>query len=168
MRYPVLAFVLLAASGSAVAQEQQQASPWIFFEEEGGRNGARITGPNDTQIVLKCDKPGRRAVHALVMVPNDRLAVPTTRPISRPIFFQFDDAAPKKEDWGFFEHHAIALGTTSDRALAHLVVGLRSASKVRLRLDTGISSDVSIDFDVTGAREAIARVYEKCGDNAPT
>jgi len=172
MRYSIIAFGLAAVSAAALGQDaaapaEAPATAWQFFTEDGGRNGASARNATGSQIVLKCDKPGRRAVHAIILAPEEKLAAPNSRPISRPIIFQFDSSAPKSENWGFFEHHAIALGNTSDRALARFVVGLRGASKVRIRLDTGISSDVVLDFDITGAQEAITRVYQTCSDAVP-
>lgn len=167
MKYSVLALALAAASGAALAQDPSSA--WEFFEADGGRNGANVRAADGSQLVLKCDKPGRREVHAILLAPSDkRLAVPGPRAISRPITFQFDGSAPRTESWGFYERYAMAQGRTSDRALARFVVGLRGASKVRMRLSTGMSSDVEMDFDTTGSREAIARVYELCKDTAPT
>jgi len=166
MRYCVLGLALAAASGAVVAQDQPSA--WSLFEAEGGRNGASVNSADGSRLVIKCDKPGRREVHAMVMPADGKLAAPTTRPIARAITFRFDEGAPKTESWGFYETYAIAQGKTSDRALARFVNGLRGSSKVRMRFDTGIGPDVEADFDVTGSTEAIARVYEICKDTPPT
>lgn len=166
MKYPLLAFALATASSAALAQDQ--TASWEFFEEDGGRSGATLRADNGAQLVLKCDKPGRREVHAILLAAgSDRLAVPNERPVSRPITFQFDGRAPRTESWGFYEKYAIAQGKTSDRALARFVTALRNASTVRARLDTGISSDVEMNFDVTGAGQAVSQVYEACRDSAP-
>ena len=170
MRFLVFSVAVAAAVPAAAQQEaaaQQPASVWQFFEEAGGLSGAWVRAANGEQLILKCDKPGRREVHAIVMAPSEKLAAPSARPISRPIRFQFDSKAPKNEDWGFFEHHAIALGKTSDRALAHLLTGLRDSSRVRMILDTGIGPDVDLSFDTAGAQDAITRVYEACNDSVP-
>lgn len=172
MRNLALAISLAALSTGVWAQDgapaPEPASPWQFFEEDSGRNGALVTAADGAQLVLKCDKPGRREVHAIVLAPSKKLAVPNDRPISRPIRFQFDNGAPRTESWGFYEHHAIAQGKTSDRALARFVVGLRGTSNVKMRLDTGIGPDVDLQFDVAGADDAIARVYDMCNDNQPS
>jgi hypothetical protein len=39
---------------------------------------------------------------------------------------------------------------------------------VNMRLDPAIGSEVELEFDVTGATEAIAKVYELCQDTPPT
>jgi hypothetical protein len=171
MKYSIVAFALAAASGAAVAQDSvapEQASPWEFFEEDGGRNGATVKAPDGSQLVLKCDKPGRREVHAIVLTAGDRLVPPNNFPVSRGIAIQFDSDSPKTENWGFFERYAIAQGKTSDRALAHFVTALKDASQVRMRLDAAIGADVEMEFNVTGAGDAIAQVYQRCGDTVPT
>jgi hypothetical protein len=171
MRYSLAAGLAVAVSAVAVAQDQPAgeapASGWQTFEDDSGRSGALVKADNGSQIVIKCDKSGRREVHAMILSSNDKLAVPNDRPISRPIRFQFDGKSPSTENWRFYETYAMASGKTGDRALARFVVNLRNASNVRTILSTGIGPDVDITFDVTGAREAIAHVYEACGDNAP-
>jgi hypothetical protein len=171
MRYSLVAVLAVAVSAIAVAQDQPAgqaaASGWQTFQEDGGRSGALVKADNGSQIVVKCDKPGRREVHAMILSSNDKLAVPNDRPISRPIRFQFDGKAPSTENWRFYETYAMASGKTGDRALARFIVDLRNASKVRTILSTGIGPDVDLTFDVTGAKEAIAHVYEACRDNAP-
>ena len=157
-----------AASAQAPAPAPEPAATWEFFEEDGGRNGALVKAADGSQLILKCDKPGRREVHAIVLAPSEKLAVPNDRPISRPIRFQFDGGAPKTESWGFYEHHAIAQGKTSDRALARFIAGLRGTSDVKMRLDTGIGPDVDLEFGVAGSEAAIAPVYKACNDSEPS
>ena len=173
MRNLVVALGLAAVSAAAFGQEaaapaEGQASAWQLFENDDGKKGAIATATDGSQLVLKCDKPGRREVHAIILAPSERLSAPTTRPVSRPIWFQFDGNAPKTERWGFFEHYAIAQGKTPDRTLARFVVHLRGSSKVRMRLDTGIGPDVELDFNVAGSEAAIAQVYERFYVSAPT
>ncbi len=171
MRYSLVAALAVAVSAVAVAQDQPAgdtpASGWQTFEEDSGRSGALLRADNGSQIVIKCDKPGRREVHAMILSSNDKLAVPNPRPISRPIRFQFDSKSPSTENWRFYETYAMASGKTGDRALARFIVNLRNASSVRTLLSTGIGPDVDITFDVTGAAEAIAHVYDTCKDSAP-
>ena len=145
-----------AASAQAPAPAQEPAATWEFFEEDGGRNGALVKAADGSQLILKCDKPGRREVHAIVLAPSEKLAVPNDRPISRPIRFQFDGGAPKTESWGFYEHHA------------RFIAGLRGTSDVKMRLDTGIGPDVDLEFGVAGSEAAIARVYKACNDSEPS
>ena len=168
MRYGVLALALAATSGAVVAQDQPSTSAWGFFEADGGANGASVEGEDGSHLVLKCDKPGSREVYAIVLTADDRLVPPNDRPYARGITFQFDGRAPKTENWGFFERYAIAQGKTSDRALARFIISLRGASRVQLRLDAATGADVEMDFNVTGATEAIGRVYEICKDTPPT
>jgi hypothetical protein len=170
MKYSVVAISLAALATAAAAQDplQAPASTWQFFTNAGGQTGASVRAADGSQLILKCDKPGRREVHAIVLSTSKKLGYPNTRPVSRPITFQFDGAAPKTEDWGFFESHAIAQGKNSnDRSLARFVDRLGDARKVDMRLQTEFG-DVDMSFDVAGAGDAITRVYETCKDSVPS
>lgn len=170
MRHSLAAIIVAALSTTALAQEQSAAetpqSAWQNFEE-GEMKGAVLEASDGSQLVIKCDKPGRREVYALIFSPEKRLAAPSSRPVSRPIRFAFDGKSPSTEDWRFYEQYATALGKTNDRALPRFIVDLRKASALRLILSTGIGPDVEMEFNVTGAREAITSVYEVCRDSAP-
>ena len=171
MRHALAAVLAVAISTAAVAQDQPAAqapaSAWQNFEQESGVTGTLLRAADGSQLIIKCDKPGRREVHAMILSGDKRLAVPNDRPISRPIRFQFDNKSPSTENWRFYEKRAEALGKTGDRALARFISDLRGASTLRLRLETGIGPDVEMSFDVAGAREAVAHVYEVCRDSAP-
>lgn len=171
MKHSLVAVLAATVSTVAVAQDQPAAqapaSAWQNFEQESGSSGAIVKAADGSQLVVKCDKPGRREVHAMILSGDKRLAVPNDRPISRPIRFQFDNDSPTTENWRFYEKRAEALGRTGDRALARFIADLRNASTLRLRLDTGIGPEVEMSFDVAGAREAVTRVYEACRDSAP-
>lgn len=170
MRHSLAAVAAVAVSTGAIAQEQAASqaaqSAWQNFEQ-GDMKGAVLEAPDGSQLVIKCDKPGRREVYALIFSPEKKLAVPNSRPISRPIRFTFDGKSPSTENWRFYEQYATALGKTNDRALPRFIIDLRKASTLRMILSTGIGPDVEMEFDVTGAREAIEHVYEVCRDNAP-
>jgi len=168
MRHSLAAILAVAASTAAVAQDQPaaQASAWQNVEQ-GDVKGAITQASDGSQLLIKCDKPGRREVHAMILSADKKLAVPNDRPISRPIRFQFDNKAPATESWRFYEKRAEALGKTGDRALARFIADLRNASMLKMRLDTGIGPDVEIDFNVAGARDAISQVYTACGDSPP-
>ncbi|HYD25646.1 MAG TPA: hypothetical protein VEB68_12705 [Croceibacterium sp.] len=165
MKFAIVAAGLVAVAAAASGQEQ--ASRWSYFEGEGGMTGAAVQAADGSQLILKCDKPGRREVYAMVVSGDARLAVPNQRPISRPITVRADGKSPETGDWRFYERYATALGKTSDRTLARFVVDLRNASSLNMRLDTGISQDVVVDFDVTGASEVVPHVYEVCKDTMP-
>lgn len=171
MRHSLAAVIVAAISTAAVAQDQPAgeapASAWQNFEQDNGTKGAIIQAADGSQLVIKCDKPGRREVHAMILSADKKLAAPSSRPVSRPIRFQFDNKSPSTENWRFYETRAEALGKTGDRALARFITDLRRASRLRMILDTGIGPNVEMNFDVTGAGEAVAHVYEACNDSPP-
>ena len=72
MRNLVVALGLAAISAAALGQEAAapaaaQASAWQLFENDDGKKGAIATAADGSQLVLKCDKPGRREVHAIIL-----------------------------------------------------------------------------------------------------
>jgi hypothetical protein len=170
MRHSLAAVAVAALSTAALAQEQPAAqapqSAWQNFEQ-GEMKGAVLQAADGSQLVIKCDKPGRREVYAMIVSPEKKLAAPSSRPVSRPIRFMFDDKSPSTENWRFYEQYTTALGKTSDRALPRFIVDLRKASKLRMILNTGIGPDVEMEFDVTGAGDAVTHVYEACNDREP-
>lgn len=170
MRHTLAAAFVAAISTAAVAQDQPAAeapaSAWQNFEE-GEMKGAVLEAPDGSQLVIKCDQPGRREVYALIFSPEKKLAAPSSRPVSRPIRFEFDGKAPSTQDWRFYEQYATALGKTNDRALPRFIIDLRKATRLRMILDTGIGPDVEMNFDLAGAQEAVTHVYEVCRDTAP-
>ena len=170
MKYFVAAISLAALATAAGAQDPltTPTSAWQFFTNAGGQTGASVRAADGSQLILKCDKPGQREVHAIVLSSTQKLGYPNTRPVSRPITFQFDGTAPKTENWGFFESHAIAQGKDrNDRSLARFVGRLGDAKQVDMRLQTELG-DVDMTFNVAGAGDAITRVYETCKDRVPS
>lgn len=168
MRKAIFVALAITASASVAADAQAPApAPAAAWQSFSGANGigASVKGAGGT-LIVKCDKPGKKEVYAMIL-SDASLAVPSQRPPARPIATRFDGKAPEALEWRFYEKYATALGKTGDRNLARFIVGLRKASKVDLRLDTGIASDVVMSFDVTGAREAVTQVYTSCNDTAP-
>lgn len=163
-----IAVTLLAfASTAAVAQEQAAETPWQFFDGEGGMYGALVQSEDGSQVAIKCDKPGRKEVYAMILPATKKLAVANIRAITRPIRFQFDSRSPTTENWRIYETYASALGKTGDASLTRFITGLRNASAVKIRVDTGIGPDVDLAFDVSGARDAVTKVYTTCKDSPP-
>lgn len=171
MRYLAVALSVAAASSMAVAQGQPTMSPgpgqWQYFQS-GGMNGARVKGTGGS-LVVKCDKPGKREVYAMLVSDDAKLAISQQAPPSRPIRYVVDDKTIKTGSWRFYDTYATALGKTADGGaeLDHFIIELRKGSKIEMRANTGMSADVVFGFDVTGAREAVTHVYQMCKDEPP-
>ena len=76
MRYLTIAVALLAVPVAA----QDQASPWQYYEPEGGTMQAGVVNAQGAQLILKCDKPGKGQVYAVVVTP-EKLVPPSRAPV---------------------------------------------------------------------------------------
>jgi hypothetical protein len=162
MRYYLLAAGLLAAATTA----QAQTSPWNFAQNDaaGGSLIAFVEGTGGNQLVFKCDKPGKRSVYA--MFSGDlKLGKPGPIPSQRTTAYRFDNGPTKKDEWRYYEKIAVALHTARDRALIKLIENFDTAKEVELRLDPLEDAPFTSTFDISGAPEALARVYESCKDD---
>jgi hypothetical protein len=77
MRYMVIALALAAVPAAA----QNQASPWQYFEPAGGTMQAGVVNAQGAQLIIKCDKPGKGQVFAVVVTPEK--LVPPLQPAVR-------------------------------------------------------------------------------------
>jgi hypothetical protein len=171
MRYGLLMAAAVAAipfAALAQGQAAPAASAWGFFDA-GTSSGAGVQAADGAQLIFKCDKPGKKEVYVVVVSPKEELGAPSiTTPISRPVSFSLDGKPPVKDNWRFYQRSAVATGKTADRALPRFIQMVSSASKVEMRLDTGLrSQDVVMTFNTAGAADAIKTVYGKCKDDVP-
>jgi hypothetical protein len=162
MRYVMIGVALAAVSGAAAAQSDN----WRYFEPEGQPIQAGVVNPNGAQLILKCDKPGKKSVYAVVVTP-DRLVPPSRDPFVLPTEVRFDERPPMEDRWRFYDQSAVAIDMRGQNALTRFMGGLPTASKVRIRMNVERGRTVEVNFDVAGAQDAINRVYESCKDEAP-
>lgn len=163
MRVLMVAVALTAVPAAA----QAQGSAWGVFGGEGNdSSGAGVQSADGSQLILKCDKPGRYEVHAVVF-SSSKLVGPARRPVMSTITFRFDDGAAVKENWRFYEQTAVAVDQTNERALSRFLERLADAKKLNLRLEPEGRQPLDLSFDVAGARDAIAQVYQSCKDENP-
>jgi len=165
MRYSILAVALVAASATA----QVQPSPWSYFQDEVQTKGllmAFVEAADGTQFILKCDKSGKRSVYAMVTSPK-KLGRPGPIPASRTVTYRFDGGPPEDGAWRYYEQYAVALHTTRDRALVKLLERFGDAKQMELRLEPLNGAPITVLFEIAGAQDAIARVFESCEDENP-
>lgn len=165
MRYLTIGMSFAAAiSAPAVAQEPV----WQFYEPEGSTLQAAVQAADGSQLILKCDEPGKRKVYAVVAVPT-QLAVArgAVGYESRPVTLTFDDTAPIKDQWRFNDKFAVAMNEVNLRTMTKFAQKLAGASKLNVILEPFQLSPYQTTFDVTGATDALARVYESCKDENP-
>lgn len=166
MRYLTLA-VALAAAASAPAVAQDQASAWQYFEPDGGTIQAGVVNARGAQLILKCDKPGKGQVFAVVVTP-DKLVPPSNQPfVTRALQVRFDTDAPIEDRWRYYENSVVAIDQKPTIALTRFINEIADSSKFHIRMNPERARYVEEEFTVTGAREAIGRVYESCNDQSP-
>jgi hypothetical protein len=162
MRYYLLAAGLLAAATAAEAQ----TSPWNFVQNDagGGSLMAFVQAADGNQLVFKCDKPGKRSVYA--MFSSDlKLGKPGPIPSQRTTSYRFDNGPTTKDEWRYYERIAVALHTARDNALPKLLQDFGTAKQLELKLEPLEDAPFTSTFDISGAPEALARVYESCKDD---
>jgi len=163
MRYMMFAVALAAVPAAA----QEQASPWQYYEPEGGTVQAGVVNPQGAQLILKCDKPGKGQVFAVIVTPEKQVP-PSNQPfITRALELRFDAGAAIEDRWRYYENSVVAIDQKPTIALTRFLNGLADASKFRIRTNPERARYVEAEFDVTGARDAIARVYASCQDQSP-
>ena len=162
MRYLTMGVALTAVSVAATAQ----APGWAYFEQEGQPMQAGVVNAQGAQLILKCDKPGKKSVYAVVVTP-DRLVPPSRDPYVLPTEVRFDDGSPLEDRWRYYDQSAVAINMRGQNALDRFMTGLPSASKLRVRMYVERGRTIEVNFDVAGAQEAINRVYESCQVDAP-
>lgn len=161
MQTKVLLATALAAC--AAAAQAQGNSAWAYFQPEGAPLQAGVVSPDGGQLILKCDEPGRGSVFA-VIVSSERLRPSTTRPQVRSLWLRFDDGNREEVRWRYHEQSVLALNTRRDRNLEPFLRELVNADKLEVRFDPDGIPPFNITFTVTGARDAIDRVFESWED----
>ena len=163
MRYILLAAALAAGPASA----QQPATPWQYFEPDGSPVQAGVVNAQGAQLILKCDKPGKGQVYAAVVSP-EKLVPPSNQPfVTRALELRFDADAPIEDRWRYYEQSVVAIDQKPTIALSRFLNELADSAKFHIRMNPERQRFVEAEFDVVGARDAIARVYASCGDQSP-
>lgn len=164
MRYLMLGLALAAVSAAATAQD----SVWGFFNGDDGAMGAGVQASDGSQLLIKCDMPGKHSVYAVV-VSSLNLAppLPPTQFASGPVTVRMDANAPWDDNWRFNDKFAMAVNQGNTRSLTRLLEQLADAKTLEVRLEPVDHAVYNTTFNVAGAREAIAKVYADCKDTNP-
>ena len=146
-----------AAAIAAGASAQDAASKWAYFEPEGQPMQAGVVNAQGAQLILKCDKPGKKSVYVVMVNPEP--LVPASRdPFILPTEVRFDDNAPNEDRWRFIGNSAMAMNARGQLALDRLMDGLPTASRLRLRMYLERGRTIEVSFDVAAAQDSINRV----------
>ena len=164
MKKVLLAAVAAVLPAGAIAQDGN----WGYYEPGDGTMQAGIAGEGGSQLILKCDKPGKRRVYAVIVSPTAVAAAKGSSGFeSRDVTLRFDDRPPVEDQWRFNDTFAMAMDDTNLRAMTRFGEKLADAQKLEAILKPYQKAQVQLSFDVTGARAAMERVYEACKDNVP-
>lgn len=163
MRNKFLAGAVLLACAS-VAQAQG-TSVWGYFETDDAPLQAGVVSPDGGQLILKCDEPGDGSVFAVIVAPQ-RLRPATDRPQVRSLWLQFDGGNREELRWRYYEQSVMALNTSRDRNLEPFLRQMVEADTLDVRFDPADGQPFSISFTVSGARDAIDRVFASCEDDS--
>jgi hypothetical protein len=164
MRYWIFGVALAALSVSATAED----SAWGFFTTPTGGTGAGVQATDGSQLLLKCDKPGKHSVFAVVVSPLN-LAAPLApgRYESAPVAIRLDAAAPWDDNWRFNDKFAMAVDQGNTRSLTRFLEKLQGASTFDIRMKPVGKGEIQTNFSVAGAKDAITKVYTGCKDDNP-
>lgn len=164
MRYWFLGAALAALSVGVAAQD----SVWGFFTGANGAMGAGVQAPDGAQLLIKCDKPGKHSVFAVVVSPlNLAPPLPSNRFESDPVTVRMDDTAPWDDNWRFNDKFAMAVDQGNTRSLTRFLEKLQDAKTFDVHLKPVGKGEVHTTFSVAGAKEAIDKVYAGCKDENP-
>jgi hypothetical protein len=164
MRYLMFGVALAALSAAANAQ----GSAWGFFNGAGGAMGAGVQSADGSQLLIKCDKPGKKQVFAVVVATtNQARPVPSNQYESFPVTLRMDQSAPWDDNWRFNDKFAMAVDQGNTRSLTRLLEKLQSASTFDIHMKPVGKGEVHTSFNVAGAKDAITKVYAGCKDESP-
>ncbi len=154
-----------AATALAAGAAQAQGSAWGYFEGENGLLQAGVGNAEGQQIIIKCDESGDNKVFAAIHSPTS-LAGVRQRPPARDVKLQFDGGRIVDTRFRYHPNTAIALNNRRESVLSDLLGPMVDANEVTIWLDPEDGSEIRMSFTVTGARDAINRVFESCSDSA--
>ena len=131
-------------------------------------SGAGVQASDGSQLLIKCDKPGKHSVFGVVVATTNLAApLPATKYESQPVTVRIDAAAPWDENWRFNDKFAMAVDQGNVRSLTHLLGKLATAKTLQIQLKPLNHSIYTTSFNVAGAKAAIDKVYADCGDTNP-
>ena len=164
MRYLAIGLVAAVLATAAGAQD----SGWGYFQGEGGAGGAGVQSADGGQLLIKCDKPGKHQVFA-VIVAQQNLAppLPPTKFESQPVRIRFDTNAPAEDNWRANDKFVMAVDQGNTRTLTRLLQKMAVAKTMQFEVRPLRLSPYSTSFNVSGAKAAIDKVYADCKDDNP-
>ena len=163
MRYLLLGVACAGLASAAFAQE----SDWAFFQGDGGLMQAGVQSADGWQFILKCDKPGKGSVYAVVVTTKPLVVTGSKSYATRPAVVSVDNGPPDRQVWRFVDQFAMAVDYQHDRYLTRVLQMLDGKSRLDIQLEPDRMTTVKSTFGVKGTREAAAKVFQSCQDTSP-
>jgi hypothetical protein len=163
MRYLILGVACAGLSAAALAQE----SDWAYADGDGGVMQAGVQSTDGWQFILKCDKPGKGSVYAVVVTTKPLVVTGSKSYTTRPAAISVDGGPVDRQVWRFVDQFAMAVDYQHDRNLSRTLQMLDGKSKFSIQLEPDRMTTVNSSFNVRGTREAAARVFKSCQDTDP-
>jgi len=164
MRIGVLGLAVAALSSAVVAQEQ---GDWAYFTGDDGLVQAGVQSADGWQFILKCDKPGKGSVYAVVVTTKPLVVTGSKSYQTRPAIISADGGAPDSQVWRYVDQFAMAVDYQHDRNLTRTLQELDGKSKFDIELQPDLMTHVRSSFNIKGTRDAAARVFQSCKDTNP-
>ena len=160
--------IFAAGVALAATSVHAQTPTWQYYEDGSAPLQAFVIAADGAQLILKCEKPGKGKVMAVV-VTNAPIAAPLAngRFESREVLVRVDDGGPYDDNWRFNDRFATAINQHSERSLTRLLEKMADGKKLDMTLRPFKQAPVQVSFGIGGARAAIAKVYEACKDTSP-
>ena len=163
MRYWILGVACAGLSAAALAQE----SDWQIYDPGNEPAQAAVQSADGWQFIIKCDKPGKGSVYAVVVTTKPLVVTGSKNYQTRPAIISADGGAPDSQVWRYVDQFAMAVDYQHDRNLSRTLEELNGKSRMDIELQPDLMTHVRSSFNIKGTREAAAKVFQSCKDVDP-
>jgi hypothetical protein len=163
MRYWILGVACAGLSAGALAQE----TDWQIYDPGTEPVQAAVQSADGWQFIIKCDKPGKGSVYAVVVTTRPLVVTGSKHYTTRPAVVSVDNGPPDRQVWRFIDQFAMAVDYQHDRNLTRTLQELDGKSRLDIQLEPDRMTTVRSTFAVRGTREAAAKVFKSCQDADP-
>jgi hypothetical protein len=160
---------MIALALAAVPVAAYAAPQWGYYQDDKITKGllqATVVASGGEQLTFKCEKKGKGQVVAVLYSPK-AFAAPRQKYVLLNVIVQVDKGRAMEERWRYFGQTVTAVDMKNERTLTTLIGEMEKGNELHLRVFPENASTYEITFPIEGARDALGRVYESCGDTYP-